>query len=73
MPCAVLAVTPLVGLGQSSARIAGVDEPPELAGEPKKLTPPSDTLREFASVTDKMTSAQIAEAQKLSREWKPKK
>ena len=48
-----LAATSLVAFGQSPTRIAGVDEPPELTGEPKKFTPPSEALKQFAEVLPK--------------------
>lgn len=40
----------LVALAQSPIRIAGVEEPPELTGEPKPFTKPPETFRELADV-----------------------
>jgi hypothetical protein len=40
LPAAAFAQVP-------SVRIPGVEEPPELTGEPKKFTPPSNDLRKF--------------------------
>jgi len=46
--CVSLPATRQVALSQpSSIRIAGVDEPPELTGEPKKYTPPSPVMKAF--------------------------
>lgn len=45
--CVCLAPTQLAAFPQSSIRIAGVEEPPELMGEPKTFTPPSETTKQF--------------------------
>ena len=49
----VLAAVPLLAFSQSPVRIAGVQEPPELTGEAKKFTPPSDTMRQLLEVFPK--------------------
>ena len=50
---AYFAVTSLAGYCQSSARLGEVQEPPELAGEPKKFTPPSKAMKQFAEAFPK--------------------
>lgn len=50
---AIFAAVPLLALAQSPIRIAGVQEPPELTGEPKKFTPPSEALKQFAQALPK--------------------
>lgn len=51
----IVLATQVVALSQSSSiRIAGVDEPPELTGEPKKTFPkPSDALQQFGTIMNK--------------------
>lgn len=49
----VLAAMPLLAFSQSPVRIAGVQEPPELTGEPKKFTPPSEIMRQFVDALPK--------------------
>jgi len=51
--CVVLTAKLLVPFDQSSIRIAGVQEPPELTGEPKTFTPPSAGLRQFSAIMGK--------------------
>ena len=46
----LLAATSLVAFAQSPIRIAGVEEPPELTGEPKPFTKPPEAFRELADV-----------------------
>lgn len=49
----VLAAMPLLAFSQSPVRIAGVQEPPELTGEAKKFTPPSETILQLREVFPK--------------------
>jgi tetratricopeptide (TPR) repeat protein len=52
--CPLLIAVSFVASAQSNpTRIAGVDEPPELTGQPKKLPTPSEVLLQFKTVMDK--------------------
>jgi tetratricopeptide (TPR) repeat protein len=50
IPRILLAAISLVSFAQSPIRVPGVDEPPELTGEPKQVTTPPEALRELADV-----------------------
>jgi tetratricopeptide (TPR) repeat protein len=67
--CTLLIATSFLASAQSSPiRIAGVDEPPELAGEPKKLIPVSDTLRQFEKIMDQWSKNDPAKIKALRPE-----
>jgi tetratricopeptide (TPR) repeat protein len=52
--CALIVAAQCVALPQiSSTRIPGVQEPPELMGEPKSFTPPSEAMKQFAQALRK--------------------
>ncbi len=52
--CALIVAAQCVALPQtSSTRIPGVQEPPELMGEPKSFTPPSEAMKQFAQTLPK--------------------
>jgi tetratricopeptide (TPR) repeat protein len=53
IPRILLAAFSVVAFAQSPIRIAGVEEPPELTGEPKKFTPPSEAMKQFAEALPK--------------------
>jgi tetratricopeptide (TPR) repeat protein len=64
--CPLLIATSLLASAQSNpTRIAGVDEPPELTWEPKKLTPVSDTLRDFSTIMNQWSEHDTAKIRAL--------
>src|SRR5471030_339205 len=64
-----LLIAPLVALSQSSpVRIPGVDEPPELLGEPKTFPTPPEALLQFKTVMDKWNEHDMEKVKALRPE-----